>query len=268
MKRPLRRITIRLRGAMFALGLLLAPLSAFAQNPADDYVLVGAALRVRPAYDGSAYRRAELIPVLRYYGQPWFARTTQGVLEGGVRKEIAPGLNIGAQLAYESGRSTSESAFLSSHGVSSLNPGASFGLHIEWDWKFGPMPVSLLLRGRQHADTDRGAQADLRLNAGVYSGGGFVAGVFAQATWANAKSAQSFYGITQQQAAATGLPAFDAGSGPLFASLGLLWSADINREWVAVGSLEARHLQGDAARSPLAERTWNYYAGAGIAYRF
>ncbi len=247
---------------------LIAPLAAFAQSAPEDYALVGAALWVRPAYDGSTYERAELIPVLRYYGQPWFARTTEGVLEGGARKEIAPGLNIGAQLAYEGGRSASESAFLRGHDVPGINPGASYGLHIEWDQKFGPMPVSLLARGRQHTDTDRGAQADLRLTAGVYSGGGFVAGVFAQATWANAKSTRSFYGITPQQSAATGLTAFDAGKGPLFASFGFLWSADISREWVAVGSMEARHLQGDAARSPLAERTWNYYASAGIAYRF
>ena len=149
-----------------------------------------------------------------------------------------------------------------------IDPGASLGLHIEWDRKFGPVPVTLLARGRQHADSDRGAQADLRLSAGVYGSGGVLAGVFAQATWANAKSARSFYGITPQQSAATGLPAFDATSGPLFISLGFLGSVDLSRQWVAVWNLERRGLRGDAARSPLAERSWNTYAGAGLAYRF
>jgi len=51
------------------------------------------------------------------------------------------------------------------------------------------------------------------------------------------------------------------------ASGGLLWSVDLGRSWVAVGSLEYRRLQGDAARGPLAERTSSHYLTAGIAYR-
>jgi MipA family protein len=257
----------RLRRAALAVA-LISPPGAFAQGVPDDYVLIGAGVRARPAYDGSASQHAELVPVLRYYGRPWFARTTQGILEGGARTELAPGLAVGAQIAYEAGRRASESDFLRDHNVPDIDPGASLGLHFEWDRKLGPVPVTLLARGRQHADSDRGAQADLRLSAGVYGSGGVLAGVFAQATWANAKSARSFYGITPQQSAATGLPAFDAKSGPLSISLGFLGSVDLSRQWVAVWNLERRGLRGDAARSPLAERSWNTYAGAGLAYRF
>jgi outer membrane scaffolding protein for murein synthesis (MipA/OmpV family) len=48
----------------------------------------------------------------------------------------------------------------------------------------------------------------------------------------------------------------------------LLWSVDLSPDWIVVGNMESRHLRGDAARSPLAERTSNYYASAGVAYRF
>ena len=249
----------------FALGLVV-PRVAFAEL--SNEALFGAGLRLRPAYDGSASQRAELVPVVRYFGQPWFARSTQGVLEGGARMELAPGLHAGAQLAYEPGRKTSESAFLESRGVQDVDAGASVGVHLEWDHKFGPMPITLLARARQHTDSDRGAQVDLRLSAGVYRSGRVAAGVFTQATWANAKSAGSFYGITPPQSAATGLPAYGAGSGWLFASLGLLWSVDLSRNWIVVGSMETRHLRGEAARSPLAERTSNYYVSTGIAYRY
>jgi outer membrane scaffolding protein for murein synthesis (MipA/OmpV family) len=64
------------------------------------------------------------------------------------------------------------------------------------------------------------------------------------------------------------LPAFAAGGGWLFGSFGLLWSVDLIRNWVVLGSMEARHLQGDAASSPLTERSTNYYVAAGLAYRF
>jgi outer membrane scaffolding protein for murein synthesis (MipA/OmpV family) len=130
------------------------------------------------------------------------------------------------------------------------------------------MPTTTLVRFRQNVDPDRGAQADLRFTGGILASGPMLAALFFQATWADAKSNQSFYGITAGQSATTGLPEFSPGSGLLFASAGLLWEADLSRHWIAVGSAEARHLEGDAARSPLVERTSNYYASASIAYRF
>jgi outer membrane scaffolding protein for murein synthesis (MipA/OmpV family) len=249
----------------FTLGLVM---SQAALAELSDEPLLGPCLNVRPAYDGSASQHAELVPVVRYFGQTWFVRSTQGILEGGIRTELVPGLNIGGQIAYEPGRKTSESSFLKSYGISDVDSGASLGAHLEWNHKFGPMPVMLLARARQHTKSDRGAQADLRLSAGIYGNGSFSAGVFTQATWANAKSTRSIYDITPQQSTATGLPAYSAGSGWLFASFGLLWSVDLNPKWVVVGSIESRRLQGDATSSPLVERKSNYYASAGLAYRF
>ena len=248
--------------------LAIAPLAAFAQGVLPDYAWLGAGVRTRPAYDGSAAQRTELIPNVRYYGQPWFARTTQGMLEGGVRLEFSRGLNLGAQLAYEGGRIASESGFLSSHNVPDINPGASAGLHVEWDQHIGPMPVTLLARGRRFIDGERGSQADLRFTAIVFGGGAITAAVYVQGTWADSKSNQSFYGITSEQAVATSLRVYSAGSGPLFASGGLLWGVDLSRQWIVVGGLEARRLHGDAAGSPLAERGSNHYASASLAYRF
>ena len=225
---------------------LLLPLAALAQSAPDDYTLIGAAVRSRPEYDGSNSQTVDLIPVLRYYGKPWFARTTQGILEGGARATLAPGLAIGAQLAYEAGRKAS--------GVPELDPGASFGVHLEWDTKLGPAPLNLLFRTRKHLDADRGTQADLRFTAGVYGSTRTQAGVFTQATWASTKSMESFYGVHD--------------SGLLFTSLGVLGSHDLSRQWVLVGSVEARRLASDPARSPIVERRSNYYASAGLAYRF
>src|SRR2546427_248013 len=145
---------------------LVVPLAASGQSPAEDHVLIGAGLRARPAYDGSDSQRGELIPVLRYYGRPWFARTTQGLLEGGARVELAPGLNFGAQLAYEGGRAASESSFLRSHDVPDIDPGISFGLHAEWDRKLGPVPVTLLARVRRRAQPPHRAHLELLCERG------------------------------------------------------------------------------------------------------
>jgi len=238
---------------------LLAPLAAIAQTaPPEDYTLIGAGVRTRPAYDGSSSQTTDVIPVLRYYGKPLFARTTQGILEGGIRTEVSPGLAVGAQLAYEAGRKRSESNFLSNNNIPDIDWGASAGIHAEWDTKIGPAPLNVLGRLRQNIDRDRGAQADLRLTAGVYGSGGVQAGVFTQATWANRQSNRAYYGQ----------PGFDPAGGLLFVSLGALGSVDLGQHLVLVASLEHRRLQGDAARSPLAERTSNHYASAGVAYKF
>jgi outer membrane scaffolding protein for murein synthesis (MipA/OmpV family) len=195
-------------------------------------------------------------------------RSTQGVLEGGVRMELAPGLHVGAQLAYEPGRKSGESDFLRGSNVADIDPGASVGLHLEWDHMFGPMPITLLARARQHTNSDLGYQVDLRLSAGAYRSGRLAAGVFTQATWADAKSTEAFYGITSSQSSATGLPPFGAASGWLFGSVGVLGSIDLSRNWMVLGSLESRRLLDSAARSPVTQRPSNYYVNAGIAYHF
>jgi MipA family protein len=242
------------------------PLAARAELTNDP--LIGPGLRSRPAYDGSSSQKTEFVPVIRYLGQPWFVRSTQGVLEGGLRAELSPGLHVGAQLAYEPGRRVSESDFLQSRNLPGIRRGASIGLHVEWDHSFGPMPVTLLGRLRRNIDADLGTQADLRLSAGVLHSGRLNAGVFTQAIWGSAKSAGAYYGITPQQSVTSGLTAFQPGSGWLNASLGLLWSVDLAPKWVVVGSVEGRRLVGDAADSPLAQRRWNNYISAGVAYRF
>jgi outer membrane scaffolding protein for murein synthesis (MipA/OmpV family) len=260
-----RLFRIGFRPAILALG-FMAPLPAYAELTNDN--LIGPGVRSKPAYDGSDSQRGELVPVIRYFGEPWFARSTQGVLEGGARMTLAPGLYLGAQIAYEPGRRSSESGFLESRGVADIDRGASIGAHLEWDYKIGPAPITVLARVRQHTESDRGAQADLRLSVGIFRSGPFGAGLFTQATWANADSTRSLYGVTPQQSAATGFRAYQPGSGLLFSSLGLLWSYDLTGKWVVVGSLEARHLNGDARRSPLVERSTNHYLSAGVAYRF
>jgi len=235
--------------------MLLAPATALAQ-PAEleDYTLLGAGVRARPAYDGSASRVVDAVPAVRYYGGVLFARTTQGILEGGARYYPARGLAIGAQVAYQAGHHQSESDFLRDRNVPDVSDNASVGVHVEWDTYAGPAPLNVLARFRQNADTDRGAQADLRATLGFYGQHSLKAGFFAQATWADARSMRTYYDVS--------------GSGLLFVSAGVEAGYDLARHWVLLGSVEGRRLQGDAANSPLAERRSGGYAILQLAYRF
>jgi len=231
---------------------------AFSAGAEDYSNLIGPAVRSRPAYDGSASQRADIVPLLDYEKGHLFARTVQGVLEAGTRTNVGSGLKLGYQLAYEEGRKKSESGFLRERNEPDIGVGASIGLHAEWNFKLGPAPVILLGRWRQQLQTDRGSQTDARATVGVFESGAFKAGVFGQATWATQRAVRTYYG--------TG--GFQPSGGPLFASGGVLASYDVGRRWSIIASAERRRLQGDAARSPLVERKSNTYATAGIAYLF
>lgn len=206
-----------------------------------DYTLLGAGVRSKPDYLGSSDRKVELVPVVRYYRGPWFVRTTHGAFEGGARAALGSGWEAGAQLAYEEGPREDD-------------PGASVGAHLKWDGNVGPAPVSLLARLRQHLDTDRGMQIDTRATVGVFAGGGLGLAVFAQATWANARSTLAHYGLRE--------------SGLLYASAGLQGGYELSRQWLIVGNLEWRGLSDDVALSPIVQRRSAAYASAGLAYRF
>src|SRR5688572_18462411 len=209
---------------LIALFASLLPAAALAQMVLpDDYTLLGAAVRTRPAYDGSKSQQTDLIPVIRYYGQPWFARTTQGILEGGLHWNLGSGVSGGFQLSYDEGRDSSESSFLlGRNSTDDVDPGASVGAHIEWDGKLGPAPVGVMLRYRQSIDSDRGSLADVRLNLGLYAGGGATLVAYTDATWGSSKANDTFYGVSPGQSAASGLAAYQPGSGLRHVSLGLL----------------------------------------------
>jgi outer membrane scaffolding protein for murein synthesis (MipA/OmpV family) len=220
--------------------LLYLPAAAFAFDPGT---LLGAGVRSRPEYDGASEQELQPIPVVRYYGRTLFARTTQGILEGGARAELTKGLFAGAQLAFEEGNDRTD-----------LDPGASYGVHMEWDTSIGRAPLSLLARARFHFDSDNGSQTDLRATVGVYGSERLALWLFGQATWGSDKWIRSYYGSGE--------------GGLLFTALGVEGGYELGRHWLLLASVHARRLQDDAASSPITEERTNYFASVGVAYRF
>lgn len=248
--------------------LMLVATGAAAQDWREKEKLVGLGAYIRPAYVGADSMRTEAIPLLRVYGEHWFARTTQGQLEGGYRVGLTPTLTAGAQLSYEPGRRTKDSAFLIDRNVATIDPGAAVGVHLEWDEKFGPSAVNALLRWRQNIDTDQGAKADARFTVGVLGTEHHRVGLFGQLTWTSEKATQTYFGVTAAESAATGLPVYSAGAGLRNTVLGVLGAYDISRHWVALWSAEWHRLLGDASDSPYTQDRNNYYYTIGVTYRF
>ena len=207
----------------------------------DDFTLIGAAVRTRPEFDGSSERTIDVHPVLRYYGERWFARTTQGVLEGGARWDLRRDFQLGAQLAYE-------------QGPRDKDPGASIGFHAEGDRTFGRVPLNGLVRVRQHLDADRGIELDLRANVGVFGDYGVLAAVFAQSTFASSDYFESYYGVSD--------------SGLLKTILGIQGAYQLTHRWTLTSNLEHHRLSDNAAKSPFVAQRGGVYFSAGASYRF
>lgn len=252
---------------LVAAGAACVSFSAPAQT-ADSESYIGAGARLRPAYEGADSNRVDAIPYVRWYGDHLFARTTQGMLEGGWRTRPFGGIVLGAQLVYEEGRESDESAFLKERGFEDLDPSASVGLHAEGDWKIGPMPLNALLRYRHDVDADNGQQIDLRVTAGILDWRGLRAGLIGQMTWGDRDSMQRAFGVTPAQAATASLPAYSPGSGLRSTQVGLTGDIDIARHWVGLWGVHLDVLQSDAADSPITRDRSNWFANAGVAYRF
>jgi outer membrane scaffolding protein for murein synthesis (MipA/OmpV family) len=254
-------------------GVIVISLASSASPPAiaqqaEEEAYAGLGLRLRPAYEGAKSSRGQAIPYLRYYGEHLFARTTQGILEGGVRTRPLGKVVFGAQLAYEDGRLSEESAFLESRNFEDIDPGASAGIHAEIDWNVGPAPANALVRYRRNLDSDLGAQADLRLTVGVYDAGRVRAGVYGQLTWSDRKAARSYFGLDAQQSSRTGLPVYDAAGGLRYSQIGVLGATEISGRWLALWGFNLHRVEGDAADSPIVRDRTNWFANAGIARRF
>jgi outer membrane protein len=79
----------------------------------------------------------------------------------------------------------------------------------------------------------------------------FALGGVASSTWASAAYMKSYFGVTAAQAAASGYPAFRAGSGFKDVFFGLNGNYAIASQWSLVSTIGYARLLGDAADSPI-----------------
>lgn len=87
-------------------------------------------------------------------------------------------------------------------------------------------------------------------------------------TWADSRYTKTFFGVTPEQSAASGLPEFGTHAGLNSARLGLGASYRITLRWTAAAFASAARLKGDAASSPITEDRWQRFFGAIVSYRF
>lgn len=201
--------------------------------------------------------------------------------------------------------STSRAGSLLGYGADAAGPGASSELIATNRWKFGAglrvdsgrqaadsdklqgLPdVRRTLRGRLYANykvddhwdlgaslsqdlLNRGGGAFVNLDFGYHDrlGPNTTWSTGAGVTLADATRMRTFYGIEPADAPRAGLPAYRPGGGLQDVHAGIGMTTALTKRWIAFANMGVARLVGDAAASPLTDRTTSVSASAGIAWR-
>jgi MipA family protein len=234
---------------------------------------LGLVMDYKPAFSGSSDRqiRPHLAGFVRYgrfsiSGAGGFTTKQQDEVERGVDAELVrrEGVRVNLALRFDQGRRESESDQL--EGLGNIKATVRARLGLRWE----PVPkwavslassVDMLGRGGGYV-FDAGLSRTFAIDARqrVILGVSLAAG--------GSRYMQSWYGVTAQQSAASGYPAYTPGAGLRDAGARATWRIDINPDWAGFTSLGANRLLGPAADSPLTRQTNSYSIAAGIARRF
>ena len=137
---------------------------------------------------------------------------------------------------------------------------ASFALTQRWTVAGAISPDLLGRGGGTVATLDATYRRPLAPASEWYVGGGV--------NLASAGYMNSYYGVSGETAAATGLPAYTAGAGATAARAAVGFTSALTSRWIIFGGAGVTRLLGDAAGSPLTERQTTVSASLGIAYRW
>ncbi len=254
--------------AGLATGCLLAA-PAFAQFEFDyvgedgstpNRLRVGGALYNGPRYMGSDERRTALLPVVNYrWGDGWFAGTGNGI---GYEFSHQRGTRLGVRATFDPGRRESRSDAL--RGMGNIGPRPEIGVYFNQ----ALVQELQLTTSLRFGAAGTGLLGDIGLGTGFDLGSGVYLRVAALATLANGHYMQEFFGVTAEQAAASGYPETKASSGVRDVRANLSVFYPVTPEWLATGTLIVRSLSGDARSSPLTREATGVSAMLSLSYRF
>jgi len=244
-------------------GIILARL--FAPNLPEYRTVLGLASEVQPVYDGSRAYRLQGGPVVNIqYRDIAFATTGQGIGYNVVRGDH---YQAGISLAYDFGRKMTDDLG-NLHGMGDISPAPVAKV-------FGSVVLSkkfpLILRAdvRQFVGGAEGAVGD----AGVYlplpgSSQTFVMFAGPSMTFATQHYSQTLYGVTPQQALASGHSIFTPHAGTAAAGVGFSATKFITHHWLLNLDSAISQIRGSPAHSPLIEQRTQRVLALSVDYQW
>ncbi|MEI6002772.1 MipA/OmpV family protein [Paraburkholderia bengalensis] len=239
-----------------------AALAPSAAEPATPWkVAFGPGLIVTPQYPGSHELRYIPYPALDI---SWNDRVfSQGPDVLGLNVLRGENYHVGTSISLDfQSRQEKDDPHL--HGLGDVDSSAKLKVFADYTvWAFtGSIALYQDISGHgqgKYVTTD--LYASLPAGGWLFSfGPGF--------TWADALYTRTFFGVSERQSAASGLPAYNTSSGIRDVHLNGYASYDISRHWVASVAVTLGRLQHYAGGSPITERRSELNTLASVNYRF
>ena len=250
----------------FSAGQVLAP---YGDAAPKWLVLLGPSFVYQSKYEGSRGYSIEPGAVLeiQYKGRLYLS-TGDGIAFDFLRGK---NYRVGAGIAYDIGRRDNHNGIRGLGDVSPTPQAKVYG-----DYVFRPRmmghEIPLIL------------SVDARRAIGEYNGfianvGGYmpIAGSEAERYWVflgasgtywDDRTAKTYFGVTPAQSLASGLPVFNATSGPESFGAGLSAGWFMSDHWLITGDLAVRRILHDFDKSPIVQEPWSAHASLSVAYSF
>ncbi|OUL73064.1 MipA/OmpV family protein [Paraburkholderia hospita] len=231
-------------------------------KPASKWKIgIGPGVVITPLYPGSRELRVFPYPALDIsYDDRVFS---QGPDVLGLNVLRSEDYHVGAALSFDfQSRQEKDDPHL--HGLGNVDGGPKLKLFADYTvWMFtGSVAMYQDIAGHGQGKT---VVTDLYASLPV---GGWLFSMGPGFTWADAEYTRTFFGVSSQQSAASGLPAYNTGAGIRDVHLNGYVSYDISKHWAASVAVTLGRLQHYAATSPITERRSELNTLASVNYRF
>ncbi len=222
---------------------------------------VGPGVVITPKYPGSRQLSVFPFPALDIsYDDRIFS---QGPDVLGVNVLRGPAYHVGAALTFDfQMRKESDDPRL--HGLGDVNGGPKLKLFADYTWWAFTGSVALYqdIAGHHQGTT---VSTDFVASAPV---GGWLFSVGPGFTWANGTYTRTFFGVSGQQSAASGLPTYNTSAGVRDVHMNAMMTYDFSKHWNGSVSATFGRLEHDAANSPITEKRFELNTLASVNYKF
>lgn len=228
------------------------------QRLSEWKVVLGGGVRIGPKYEGSDEFKAMPLPFVSATFGDMLKIDPRGASVNVFRTH---GLSFSARFGYDLGRKEDDSDRL--RGLGDIDASAVVGARIGYE--LGPIElytaVDRNIGGSDGLQVRFGAEATHRYER-------FLFGAGVSGTWADSRYMRTYFGITPQQSAASGLAIYDIGSGLKRFDVEASVAYMLTKNWMIRGQVGVGFLSGDAGNSPIVQSKSQPYGMLTIGYRF
>ncbi|HEX7387561.1 MAG TPA: MipA/OmpV family protein [Castellaniella sp.] len=254
--------------AQSGFGCVLLTLAAlFAQTAqADNTVALGVGMAVQPNYEGARDYRAKPFPIINAESGPFFAQTGEGFYNStdnglGLKLINTPSFTFGVGASIMWGYDQDDVPPGIGGVPDALGANAFMSTNLS-DY------VLRLSATQAVTHQDRGLLLNAKVSYPYAATSALTLTPSISTSWGNQKYMSSYFGISPQAGASSGLGAYAPSSGIKDVSVGVSAKYAVTDRFSLTGSIGADRVLGQAADSPLVEQKTQMRSTIGGSYAF